>query len=104
MYAEERLKSEVLKEAIEKVVKPSQRREMAQRAVAEMGMSSRLACQTFHITLPVNGSDWIHNPWAPRSCPGAPTIFCYKSITYKKIDSPCLTNLPLHHAHTFTQA
>ena len=32
------------------MVKPSQRREMAQRAVAEMGMSIRLACQTFQIS------------------------------------------------------
>lgn len=32
------------------MVKPSQRREMAQRAVTEMGMSIRLACQTFRIS------------------------------------------------------
>ena len=35
MYAEERLKAEILKEAIEKMVKPSRRRKMAQKAVMD---------------------------------------------------------------------
>ena len=33
MYAKERLKAEILKEAIEKVVTPSDRRQLAQKAV-----------------------------------------------------------------------
>ncbi|CAB3697150.1 IS3 family transposase ISShfr8 [Achromobacter pestifer] len=43
MYAEERLKAEILKEAIEKVVRPSHRREMAMRAVRERAVTVRLA-------------------------------------------------------------
>lgn len=51
MYAEERLKADVLKEAIEKkVVRPSQRREMAMRAVRERSMTVRLACDTFGVS------------------------------------------------------
>ncbi|HMV59334.1 MAG TPA: IS3 family transposase [Nitrospira sp.] len=50
MYAEERLKAEIVQEALpKKVVKPSCRREMAQRAV-EQGVSIRLACLAFGIS------------------------------------------------------
>jgi putative transposase len=43
MYAEERLKAEIVKEALEKkVVKPSRRKEMAKRAVAMHKVSIRL--------------------------------------------------------------
>ncbi|WAW10399.1 IS3 family transposase [Oxalobacter vibrioformis] len=51
MYAEERLKAEILKEAIgKKVVRPSQRREMARRAVADKRISIRLSCETFGVS------------------------------------------------------
>lgn len=51
MYAEERLKAEILKEAIEKkVVTPSRRREMAHKAVAEKAISIRMACCAFGIS------------------------------------------------------
>ncbi|MFC3156438.1 IS3 family transposase [Gilvimarinus japonicus] len=51
MYAEERLKAELRQEALEgKPVKPSQRKEMAQRAVERHGISIRLACATYSIS------------------------------------------------------
>ncbi|QXN26558.1 IS3 family transposase [Shewanella putrefaciens] len=51
MYAEERLKAEILKEAIgKKVVKPSRRRELAQKAVREKSISVKLACAVFRIS------------------------------------------------------
>ncbi|WAW10783.1 IS3 family transposase [Oxalobacter vibrioformis] len=51
MYAEERIKAEILKEAIgKKVVRPSQRREMARRAVADKRISIRLSCETFGVS------------------------------------------------------
>ncbi|WP_323018506.1 IS3 family transposase [Castellaniella sp.] len=51
MYVEEKLKAELRAEALEKkVVKPSRRREMAQRVVQERGVSVRLACETFGIS------------------------------------------------------
>ena len=43
MYAEERIKAEIRKEALEEAVKPSQRKEMA-RAIERHGISIRLAC------------------------------------------------------------
>jgi transposase-like protein len=50
MYAEERLKAEIVQEALQKkVMKPSCRREMAQRTV-EKGVSIRLACLAFGIS------------------------------------------------------
>ncbi|RMF48255.1 MAG: IS3 family transposase [Anaerolineae bacterium] len=51
MYAEERLKAELRKDALEgKVVRPSHRREMARRAVKEKSISIRLACEVFGIS------------------------------------------------------
>ncbi len=45
MYAEERLKAEIVQEALQKkVVKPSQRKVMAQQVIAAKGVSIRLAC------------------------------------------------------------
>ncbi|BBI65765.1 hypothetical protein HSBAA_PA_3680 (plasmid) [Vreelandella sulfidaeris] len=50
MYAEERLKADILKGSHRKVVKPSRRREMAQKAVMEKHVSIRLACWMFSIS------------------------------------------------------
>ncbi|WAJ70235.1 IS3 family transposase [Catenovulum adriaticum] len=51
MYAEERLKAEILKEAIEKkLVKPSRRRELAQKAVQNHSIAIKLACSLFGIS------------------------------------------------------
>ncbi|NMG34553.1 IS3 family transposase [Azoarcus sp. TTM-91] len=51
MYAEERLKAEIVNEALEKkVVKPSRRREMAHQAVQQRGASIRVACAAFGIS------------------------------------------------------
>ncbi|MBQ0745175.1 MAG: IS3 family transposase [Marinobacter sp.] len=51
MYAEERLKSELRKEALEgKVVKPSLRREMAHKAVGAVRCSIRQACEAFSVS------------------------------------------------------
>ncbi|MCK9505961.1 MAG: IS3 family transposase [Porticoccaceae bacterium] len=51
MYAEERLKSELRKEALgKKVVKPCQRRELAKAAVDQQGVSIRVACETYGIS------------------------------------------------------
>jgi len=45
MYAEEKVKSEIVKEALEKkVVKPSHRREMTQRANNYFSVSIRIGC------------------------------------------------------------
>lgn len=46
MYADARLKAEVLSEVIEKkLVKPSRCKETAKRAVVEFGLSVRQACR-----------------------------------------------------------
>ncbi len=50
MHAEERLKAEILNDALKKVVKPSRRREMARRVVTERGISVRLACEIFTVS------------------------------------------------------
>ncbi|MEH8019612.1 IS3 family transposase [Rheinheimera muenzenbergensis] len=51
MYAEERLKAEILKEAIEKkLVKPSRRREFAQKAVQNHSIAIKLACALFGLS------------------------------------------------------
>ncbi|MEB3736106.1 IS3 family transposase [Halopseudomonas pachastrellae] len=51
MYAEERLKAEIIQEAMgKKVVKPSRRREMAQHAVTSGKVSIKLACVSFGIS------------------------------------------------------
>ena len=49
MYAEERLKAEIVAEALTKVV-PSQRREMAQWAVTQRSATINLACRAFGIS------------------------------------------------------
>ncbi len=50
MYAEEKLKAEIISEAMQKVVKPSHRREMAQTAVGAHGISVSRACVTSTIS------------------------------------------------------
>ncbi|MBV1875092.1 MAG: IS3 family transposase [Cycloclasticus sp.] len=51
MYAEEKLKAEIAREAIEKkVVMPSRRREMAQRSVSENKANIRISCAVFSIS------------------------------------------------------
>ena len=51
MYAEVRLRADVVQEALaKKVVRPSHRREMAHRAVEQFAMSIRSACGGFSIS------------------------------------------------------
>ncbi|QCS63658.1 IS3 family transposase [Achromobacter denitrificans] len=51
MYVEEKLKAEIVTEALgKKVVRPSRRREMAQRAVQDRGVSIRMACEAFRVS------------------------------------------------------
>jgi len=51
MYAEEKLKAEIAREAIEKkVVRPSRRKEMAQRASEEYNVSIRMVCAIFTVS------------------------------------------------------
>ncbi|ABS13382.1 transposase IS3/IS911 family protein [Brucella anthropi ATCC 49188] len=51
MYAEMSMQAELLKEALgKKVTRPSQRREMAGKAVALRGVSVALACRTFEVS------------------------------------------------------
>ncbi|UXA69982.1 IS3 family transposase [Xanthomonas prunicola] len=51
MYAESQMAAEVLREAMgKKMVRPSQRREMARWAVANKAMSIRHACQAFEVS------------------------------------------------------
>jgi len=49
MYAESQMTAEVLHEAMKKMVRPSQRREMAKWAVANKAQSTRHACQAFEV-------------------------------------------------------
>ena len=49
MHAEERLKAEIVAEALTKMVAPSQRRETAQWVVAQRSAIVRLPCQAFAI-------------------------------------------------------
>ncbi|WP_156392597.1 IS3 family transposase [Rhizobium sp. Root482] len=51
MYAEMSMQAELLKEALgKKLTRPSQRREMAGKAVASRGVSIALACRTFAVS------------------------------------------------------
>lgn len=51
MYAEERLKAEIIQEAIsKKVVKPSCCRQIAQQAIIDHAVSIRLVCKVFSIS------------------------------------------------------
>ncbi len=50
MYVEVRLKAEIVTEALEKVVRPCRRREMARCAVQDLGVSIRLACEAFKVS------------------------------------------------------
>nr|WP_199930498.1 IS3 family transposase [Sedimenticola thiotaurini] len=51
IYAEERLKAEIIQEALEKkVVRPSRSREMARQAVEQRQISIRMACRLFGIS------------------------------------------------------
>ena len=44
MYIEEKLKAEIASEALQKVLKPSRRREMAKQVVQQRRVSIRVAC------------------------------------------------------------
>ena len=48
MYIEEKLKAETDRSSCNKVVRPSHRREMAQRAVRDKVIPIRLACEAFY--------------------------------------------------------
>ncbi len=50
MGVDERLKAEIVQEALKKVVRPSRRCEMAKRAVQEKGVSIKLACEAFQVS------------------------------------------------------
>lgn len=51
MYIEEKLKAEILNEAIiKKVVRPSRKREMVQQGVSEFHISIKLACAIFSVS------------------------------------------------------
>jgi putative transposase len=51
MYAEERMKAEIVPEALaKKVVRSSRRQDIAKKAVFERGMSIKWACQAFSIS------------------------------------------------------
>ncbi len=50
MYAERRIQTELLKEALGKMTRSSQHREMARKAVALRGVSIALACRTFGVS------------------------------------------------------
>lgn len=50
MYIEEKLKTEIASEALQKVLKPSRRREMAKRVVQQRRVSIRVACAVFGIS------------------------------------------------------
>ena len=51
MYLEEKLKAEIVSEALEKkVVRPSRRREVAKKAVTDRGVCIRAACDAFRIS------------------------------------------------------
>jgi putative transposase len=51
IYLEEKLKAEIVSEALEKkVVRPSRRREMAKKVVTDRGVCIRVVCQAFRIS------------------------------------------------------
>jgi len=51
MYIEKKLKAEIVSEALEKkVVRPSRRRDMAKKVVADQGVCIRVACVAFRIS------------------------------------------------------
>ncbi len=50
MYADLSMQADLLKEALGKVTGPSQRREMAETAVAGRGAGIALACRTFGVS------------------------------------------------------
>lgn len=50
MYIEEKLKAEIVAEALEKLVRPSRRSEMAKRFVQERGVPIKLACEAFKVS------------------------------------------------------
>ncbi len=51
MYIEEKLKAEIVVEALEiKLVRPSRRSEMAKRFVQEPGVAIKLACEAFKVS------------------------------------------------------
>jgi putative transposase len=50
MYADLSMQADLLKEALEKMRRPSQRRELAGKAVAQRGVSVALACRTVGVS------------------------------------------------------
>ena len=50
MYAEERLKAEIIQEAMEKVVKPSLRKKMAYETVQSKTVNIRFVCAAFQLS------------------------------------------------------
>lgn len=50
MYAEEKLKTEIVRKALEKVAKPARRREIVIRAVAERSLKIRTGCRALGIS------------------------------------------------------
>ena len=50
MYAERSMQNDLLKEALGKEQRPSQRNEMAVKAIADRGVRIALACRTFNIS------------------------------------------------------
>jgi hypothetical protein len=49
-YIEERLKAEIVTEALKTIAAPSQRREMARWAVADNAATVKMACRAFGIS------------------------------------------------------
>ncbi len=50
MYADLSMQADRLKDALEKITRPSQRRELAEKVVAQRGLSIALACRTFGVS------------------------------------------------------
>ncbi len=61
MYIQEKLKAEILDEAIKKVVRPFRRCEMVQQAVSEFHISIKLACAIFSVGKTCYRYDAKHN-------------------------------------------
>lgn len=65
VHTDERLKAEIVQEsAPKKVVKPSRLKEVAQESVTNKGVSIRLIC----IQYPLSITDYLERmPWRPRN-------------------------------------
>lgn len=53
MYADERLKADILRRTVKEVIKPVQRKSLAQQAVEQFKISVSKACLIFHLVRPV---------------------------------------------------